>query len=113
PRPNYGRLDRTRVISGSPEASDDPSVWSVTCFVVRVGFRKRGIGRALLGGAIEHARRGGARLVEGYPVDPSQRAEVTSAELYYGIVSQFEAHGFREVSRPTPDRAVMQLELRV
>lgn len=111
PRPNYSRLDRMRVLKGSPEKPDDPTVWAVTCFVVRVGFRKRGIGGALLAGAIDHARRGGARVVEGYPVDPSQRTHVSSAELYHGTVSQFEAHGFREVSRPTPDRAVMQLTL--
>ena len=111
PRPNYARLDRMRILSGSPEQPDDPSVWAVTCFVVRVGFRRKGIGGALLAGAIDHARRGGARVVEGYPVDPAQRAKVSSAELYHGIVSVFERAGFREVARPTPDRAVMQLDL--
>lgn len=111
PRPGYQRLDRMRVLSGSPEQPDDPTVWAVTCFVVRVGFRKRGIGRALLAGAVDHARRGGARVVEGYPVDPAQRQKVSSAELYHGSVSLFAANGFSEVSRPTPDRAVMHLDL--
>lgn len=81
PRPSYRRLDRMRILKGSPERPDDDSVWAVTCFVVRVGFRKRGVGRALLAGAVEHARRGGARVVEGYPVDPAQREKVSSAEL--------------------------------
>ena len=111
PRPAYRRLSRMRVLSGSPEDPDDASVWAVTCFVVRVGFRRRGIGTALLGGAIDHARRGGARVVEGYPVDPAERQKVSSAELYHGSVSLFAANGFREVSRPTPDRPVMQLDL--
>jgi GNAT superfamily N-acetyltransferase len=111
PRTHYSRLDRMRILKGSPEQPDDDSVWAVTCFVVRVGFRKRGIGRALLGGAVDHARRGGARVLEGYPVDPAQREKVSSAELYHGSVSLFAANGFREVSRPTPDRAVMQLNL--
>jgi GNAT superfamily N-acetyltransferase len=111
PRPKYRRLDRMRVLAGSPEQPDDESVWAVTCFVVRVGFRKQGIGRALLAGAVDHARRGGARVVEGYPVDPALREKVSSAELYHGSVSLFAANGFREVSRPTPDRAVMQLDL--
>lgn len=81
PRPSYRRLDRMRILKGSPERPDDDSVWAVTCFVVRVGFRKRGVGRALLAGAVDHARRGGARVVEGYPVDPAQREKVSSAEL--------------------------------
>jgi GNAT superfamily N-acetyltransferase len=111
PRPGYRRLDRMRILAASPEKPDDTSVWSVTCFVVRVGFRRRGVGTALLGGAIEHARQGGARVLEGYPVDPAQRQKVSSAELYHGSVSLFAANGFREVARPTPDRAIVQLEL--
>ncbi|MBG6240238.1 GNAT superfamily N-acetyltransferase [Mycetocola sp. CAN_C7] len=110
PRANYPGLHRTRVEPG-PEPIDDATVWAVTCFVVRVGFRKRGVGKALLAGAVDHARSHGARVLEGYPVDPTAREKVTSAELYYGIVSQFVANGFREVSRPTPDRALMRLEL--
>jgi hypothetical protein len=50
-------------------------------------------------------------VLEGYPVDPTAREKVASAELYYGIVSQFTANGFTEVSRPRPDRALMRLEL--
>ncbi|MFU8947571.1 GNAT family N-acetyltransferase [Mycetocola zhadangensis] len=110
PRRNYPELHRTRVQS-DPEPDDDPSIWSVTCFVVRVGFRKKGIATALLAGAIEQARSHGARVLEGYPVDPTAREKVASAELYYGIVSQFTANGFTEVARPRPDRALMRLEL--
>jgi GNAT superfamily N-acetyltransferase len=111
PRPNYLRLTHMKVLAGSTEPQDDPTVWAVTCFVVRVGFRKRGIGGALLAGAVNHARSGGARVVEGYPVDPTQRNRVSSADLYHGTVTLFQANGFREVSRPTPDRAVMHLDL--
>ena len=111
PRVNYSRLDRMAVVKGSPEEAGDPTVWAVTCFVVRVGFRKKGIGTALLASAIDHARRSGARVVEGYPVDPTKRAKVSSAELYHGTVSLFAANGFSEVARPSPDRAVMQLDL--
>lgn len=110
PRRNYPELHRTRV-HPDPDPTDDGSVWSVTCFVVRVGFRRKGIATALLAGAVEQARSHGARVVEGYPVDPTARAKVASAGLYYGIVSQFLANGFAEVSRPRPDRALMRLEL--
>ncbi|GGE91160.1 GNAT family N-acetyltransferase [Mycetocola zhadangensis] len=109
PRINYPRLGRGKVVQASPEPVDDPTVWAVTCFVVRVGFRKKGIATTLLAAAAEHARAHGARVLEGYPVDPAQREKISSAELYYGIVSQFTANGFREVARPTPGRALMQL----
>ncbi|MCP2032573.1 GNAT superfamily N-acetyltransferase [Okibacterium sp. HSC-33S16] len=112
PRRNYPELHRTRV-AADPDPADDPSIWSVTCFVVRVGFRKKGIATALLAGAIEQARAHGATVLEGYPVDPTAREKVASADLYYGIVSQFLANGFTEVSRPKPDRALMRLNLTI
>ncbi|PPL19217.1 GNAT family N-acetyltransferase [Microterricola pindariensis] len=109
PRVNYGRLTRTRAAAGSPEAPDDEGVWAVTCFVVRVGHRRLGIGGALLRGALEQAREAGARVVEGYPVDVAVRGKTSSADLYHGTLTQFQAAGFEEVARPSADRPVMQL----
>ncbi|WP_167045009.1 GNAT family N-acetyltransferase [Salinibacterium sp. ZJ454] len=112
PRPNYSRLLRSKIVqAGSPEPMDDASVWAVTCFVVRVGFRRRGIGGALLDAAIEQARAGGARLLEGYPVDVAQRPSAPSAELYVGTVTLFQRAGFTVTARPKPDRAVMTMKL--
>jgi hypothetical protein len=49
PRPTYTRLPRTEVLRGTPPAElADPAVWSVTCFVVRVGHRRGGLSRVLL-----------------------------------------------------------------
>lgn len=110
PRVNYGRLTRTRVVAGgSPESLEDEEVWAVTCFVVRVGHRRLGIGGALLRGALEQARGAGARVVEGYPVDVAVRGKTSSADLYHGTLTQFRAAGFEEVARPSADRPVMQL----
>jgi ribosomal protein S18 acetylase RimI-like enzyme len=111
PRPGYSRLTRSPVLRGTPAAEfADASVWAVTCFVVRVGFRRRGIAAALLDGAVAHARAGGARLVEAYPVDVAAKAAVSSAELYHGPLSVFLAAGFREVRRSQPGRPVVRLE---
>jgi GNAT superfamily N-acetyltransferase len=82
-------------------------VWAVTCFVVRVGHRRRGVASALLDGAVDLARRHGAAVVEGYPVDTSAR-KASSAELYHGPLSVFGAAGFTEVARPSPARAVVR-----
>lgn len=111
PRPNYTRLSNSRVAVGSADDFSDASVWAVTCFVVRVGFRRRGIGGALLQGAVQQARSLGARVVEGYPVDVEVRGKTNSADLYHGTASLFRAAGFTEIARPTPDRHVMRLPL--
>jgi hypothetical protein len=113
PRAAYVRLRRAQVLRGtSAEELADPSVWSVTCFVVRLGARRRGLSAALLNGAGELAARHGAASVEGYPVDPSAReGAVSSSELYHGVLGVFLAAGFREVARPRPARPVVRLHL--
>ena len=111
PRPAYPRVLSSRVIPASAEPDhDDASVWAITCFVVRVGYRRRGIGAALLVGAIDEARRGGARVVEAYPVDTAGE-KVSSADLYHGPLSTFEAAGFAITGRPVEGRAVVSLSL--
>ncbi|NDL55856.1 GNAT family N-acetyltransferase [Phytoactinopolyspora mesophila] len=86
-------------------------VWSVTCFVVKVGHRRQGVATALLAGAVDHARSYGAEAVEGYPVEPSARASVAAADLYHGTASLFADAGFVEINRPSPARAVVRLDL--
>jgi len=111
PRPVYPRILAGRMMPGSAESDPaDASVWAVTCFVVRVGFRRRGAAGALLAGAIDEARRGGARVVEAYPVD-TKGQKVSSADLYHGPLSAFTAAGFEITRRPVDGRAVVRLAL--
>ena len=111
PRTAYPRLLGGRIPwSGREEAKDDPGVWAVTCFVTRVGYRRRGVSRTLAAAAVEHARRGGARAVEGYPIVVQKGQEFSWGELYVGSHRVFADAGFREVSRPTPRRAVMRVD---
>lgn len=113
PRAEHVRLRASRVPRATAEADfEDASVWAITCFVVRVGFRKRGIARALVEAAVEHARANGARLVEAYPVDTGEVAGRSSAELYHGTVSLFRAAGLEVDARPLRGRAVMSRQLR-
>jgi GNAT superfamily N-acetyltransferase len=112
PRPTYTRLPRMEVVRGTPpDELADPAVWSVTCFVVRVGHRRGGLSLALLDGAVRLAREAGARAVEGYPLDVAAKARTSSAELFHGPLSTFLAAGFRQVARPRPARPVVRLEL--
>lgn len=111
PRPAYPRVLAGRMMPGTAELDPtDGNVWAVTCFVVRVGFRRRGVASALLAGAVDEARRGGARVVEGYPVDTGGQ-KVSSADLYHGPLSAFEAAGFEITGRPVEGRAVVRLAL--
>lgn len=110
PRNAYPRLLRnTRVPwDGRNEDKGDDTVWAVTCFVTRVGFRRRGISLALVRAAVEHAREHGARAVEGYPVVSAQGT--ISVELHNGFRSVFADAGFAEVTRPTIRRVVMRID---
>ena len=112
PRRAYPRLLRMRVPwSGRDEDRADPGVWALTCFVTRTGYRRKGVSRALAAAAVGFARERGASAVEGYPVLAEPGRQVTSAELYVGVVDVFAAAGFVEVARPTPRRAVMRVDL--
>ena len=70
PRAHYDGLRRVYRVPWDGRAEDkaDPTVWAVTCFVVRAGYRGRGISRALARAAVDHARERGARALEGYPM---------------------------------------------
>ena len=110
PRTTQPRLSRTRAFTASPHAWDDPTVWAVTCFVVRREHRGLGLMSRLLAAAVDHARDNGARVIEAYPIDTSVGSRASN-ELYTGILSVFEAAGFREVARPKPERVIVELRL--
>jgi GNAT superfamily N-acetyltransferase len=95
---------------GRAEDKADDTVWSVTCFVTRAGYRRRGITYALARAAVDFARERGARALEGYPMITRPGQEVAWGELHVGNRSIFEAAGFTEVSHPTPRRVVMRID---
>ncbi|GAA1969077.1 GNAT family N-acetyltransferase [Isoptericola halotolerans] len=96
PRSAAGSLQRSRVLPrGEPEGW--PTTWVVMCFVVRVGYRRRGVARALLRGAVDHARSRGARAVEGFPVEVTPGARVPVSAAFVGTVPLFESEGFEQV----------------
>ncbi|MDN3496131.1 GNAT family N-acetyltransferase [Planococcus sp. APC 4015] len=112
PRTAQQRLARTKAFAAnSTEPWDDPDVWAVSCFVVRKEHRGRGLNATLLDAAVDFARRRGARVVEGYPIDPQAGPHKSSNSLFHGVVSTFRAAGFREVARPRPDLAIVSLDL--
>ena len=112
PRTAYPRLLlKTRVPwEGRTEDKTDDSVWAVTCFVTRAGFRKRGISRALARAAVDFARNRGARALEGYPITDEPAQGWLLGELHVGSRTIFTDAGFTEVSHPSVRRYVMRID---
>jgi GNAT superfamily N-acetyltransferase len=86
---------------------DDVPVWSISCFYIRSGWRKRGVTAALIAEAVDTARRAGAPAIEAYPLD----ADLTPSSSSTGYASTFARMGFKVIARHVPPRPIMRLEL--
>ena len=102
PREEFPTIDRSRLL----KPVDDVDSWSINCFVVRTGHRKRGIGAGLLAAAIEFAKAEGAAVIEAYPVDGVRSSAV---DLFTGTLGMFEEHGFVEIIRRNDSRPIVRL----
>jgi predicted GNAT family acetyltransferase len=89
-------------LKGAPAAAGD-SVWSISCFYVPRSRRGEGMTRRLIAGAVAHARRNGATVVEAYPVDPD-----SPSYRHMGFVSAFAGEGFEDLGRTGIRRHVMR-----
>jgi GNAT superfamily N-acetyltransferase len=105
PREDFAKLARSPVM----KPVDERPAWSIVCFVVPSKFRRQGVARALLAGAVAWAKAQGATLVEGYPVDRAGRAGDDT--MWFGAKSMFDRAGFTEVARRKPQRPVVRLRL--
>jgi GNAT superfamily N-acetyltransferase len=94
PRPELARTDSSKA---TPRV-DDVAVWVIPCITVARRFRGRGVARALIGAAVEHAGRYGAPAVEGYPRASNER--VNDDFAFIGTESLFRKAGFRKVRGP-------------
>jgi GNAT superfamily N-acetyltransferase len=112
PRADHARLLRDNRVpwQGRNEDKTDATVWAVTCFVTRAGFRHQGVSRALAAGTVELARDRGARVIEAYPMKPAPGKEVTWGDMHVGALSAFLAAGYRIVHTPSLRRAVVRYD---
>ena len=104
PRENYPRLWARK----QPWMRMDPElegVWSVTCFVVRPGFRKAGLTYELAEATVEYGARVGARVLEGYPFEPPPGKPVIWDEASVGLLQVFTEAGYEVVASPTLRRS--------
>ncbi len=111
PRPAYPKLRTSRVPwSGRTEDKDDERVWAVTCFVVRKGYRGRGLTYPLARAAVGFARDRGAAALEAYAMITHPGQEITWGELHVGARQVFAEAGFTELTHPTARRVVMRID---
>jgi GNAT superfamily N-acetyltransferase len=82
----------------------------VTCFIVRKGYRRRGLSYVLAAATVPYARASGARALEGYAMRTQPGREITWGELHVGAVQVFADAGFAEVSAPSLRRVVMRVD---
>lgn len=103
PREAYVQLERSRVL----KRIDAEPVWSVSCLFVTRRYRRRGVSVAMLRAVGEFAGRQGARIVEGYPVEPDS-GTMPDAFAWTGTAAAFRAAGYEEVARGSPTRPIMR-----
>ena len=104
PRDEFPTMERSRLL----RRPDDIDVWSINCFVVRAGHRKRGVGAGLLAAAIDFAKHEGAEVIEAYPVDGPRSSSV---DYFTGTMGMFEEHGFAELIRRNETRPIVRLSV--
>jgi ribosomal protein S18 acetylase RimI-like enzyme len=83
---------------------------AIVCFVIAPEWRRRGVARALLAGALESFAKRGIRLVDAFPFNAG--TSTTSADHYHGPRSLFRDAGF-DVLSEHKDLTVMRKWLAV
>src|ERR1041384_3503489 len=100
PRDDLPALDR----SWRLKRIDDVPVWALSCFYVRIGYRRKGVTTALIAAALKVAKRMKAPALEAYPFDSALSPSASST----GYASTFARAGFKVVARRDPPRPIMR-----
>ena len=106
-REDYIALERSRIL----KPVDDKAVWSISCLFIKRPYRRQGVSVQLLRAAVDFAARRGAKVVEGYPVEPSME-KMPDPFLWHGVPSAFKTAGFKEVLRRSKSRPIMRFEIK-
>jgi len=91
PREDFPRLKRSRVLAYTAA----PETWSVNCFFIVAGWRKRGIAGALLTSAAKTAFERGARVLEAYPTPQKPGQNLVAPFAWTGTRALFAKAGFK------------------
>jgi GNAT superfamily N-acetyltransferase len=100
PRTDLPHFEKTRHL----KAVDETPVWSISCFYIRKGHRKKGVTVALIQEALKIGKSWGAKVLEAYPLDAGE----TTSSSFTGYLSVFERLGFEEVARREKSRPILR-----
>ena len=106
PRKGFIRLGNSRIL----KPIDDKLVWSIVCFFIDKGYRRKGYSVKMLQEVIKITEGKGAKILEGYPNDPKSD-NMPAALAWTGISSAFVKAGFKEVARRSETRPIMRYYL--
>jgi len=106
PREEYPKLNASRIL----KPVDEKPVWSVSCFFIHKAYRRKGISVKLLNAAAVYAKSKGAKIIEGYPVDPTKN-NYPPVFAWTGISKAFQKAEFTECIRRSPTRPIMRREV--
>lgn len=106
PRNNFIRLENSRIL----KPIDDELVWSIVCFFIDKGYRRKGYSVKMLKEVIKITKEKGAKILEGYPNDPKSD-NMPAAFAWTGISSAFVNAGFKEEARRSETRPIMRYYL--
>ena len=87
---------------------DDLPVWSLSCFYIRIGYRRKGVTAALIDAALKAAKRARAPALEAYPLDASKTPSTSST----GFATTFARAGFKTIACHTASRPIMRHDLK-
>lgn len=102
-REAFARLESSRIL----KRVDDRPVWSIVCFYIKKSERRKGVMKDLITEAVRYALSHGARIVEGYPIDPGD-GSYPDPYAYTGLLNAFKEAGFVEVERRSPKRPIVR-----
>lgn len=103
PRETYSVLGRSRIL----KPVDGQPVWSMVCFFIAKPFRGQGLTVRLIEAAVAYAQSQGAKIIEGYPVEP-KKVPMPTVFAATGFAVSFRRAGFVEVARRSETRPVMR-----
>ena len=86
---------------------DAVPVWSLSCFYVRIGYRRKGVMAAMIDAALKAAKHAKAPTLEAYPLDADKTPSASST----GYTTTFARAGFKTVACHVPPRPIMRHDL--
>ena len=103
PREDYLKFEKSRV----HKRIDDQQVWSIPCFFIDKNFRRQGVSVELIKAIIKYAAKEGIKIIEAYPIIPTQE-KLPDSFAWIGLYKSFEYAGFKIVDQTSKNRPMVR-----